>query len=145
VLIPGLLLTAAGLLLFTRAPVAGDYVAHVLPVMVLLGFGAGLGGPALMTLAMTGVKPEEAGLASGLVNTTLQVGGAIGLAVLATLSTARTEALGSGAEALNGGYHLAYVIGAGLLLAAVAVATLVLERDPRPQRLPADACPEPAH
>ena len=147
-LLPGLLLTAAGLLLFTRAPVAGSYAEHVLPVMVLLGFGAGLAGPALMTLAMTGVAPEEAGLASGLVNTTLQVGGAIGLAVLATLSATRTEALGGAADpaALNGGYHLAYLIGAGLLLAAVATALWVLEREPRAveDRVRAEACAEAA-
>jgi hypothetical protein len=99
--------------------------------MILLGAGAGISFPALMTLSMSGATPADAGLASGLVNTTLQVGGALGLAVLATLSSTRTEDLLAGgdstAAALNGGYHLAYLIGAGLILAALAVALTVLQ------------------
>jgi EmrB/QacA subfamily drug resistance transporter len=130
-LIPGLALIAAGLALFARAPVDGSYVVDVLPVMLLLGTGAGLCFPALMTLAMSGATQEDAGLASGLVNTTLQVGGALGLAVLATLSTTRADALladGEGTSAaLTSGYHLAFVVGVGLLLAAIAVAVTVLE------------------
>ena len=92
-LIPGLGLIAASLALFTQAPVDGSYVQHVLPVMVLLGAGAGMAFPALMTLAMSGATQSDAGLASGLVNTTVQVGGALGLAVLATLSATRSEDL----------------------------------------------------
>jgi EmrB/QacA subfamily drug resistance transporter len=133
-LVPGLALIAAGLVLFAQAPVDGDYVTDVLPVMVLLGAGAGICFPSLMTVAMTGVEPSEAGLASGLVNTTVQVGGALGLAVLATLSASHTESLAakgeSAAAALTGGYHLAFYIGAGLVVAAMAVALVVL----RPQR-----------
>ena len=90
-LIPGLVLIAASLALFTQAPVDGNYVQHVLPVMVLLGAGAGMAFPALMTLAMSGATRSDAGLASGLVNTTVQVGGALGLAVLATLSATRAR------------------------------------------------------
>ena len=145
-LLPGLVLSAAGLLLFTRAPVDGDYVAHVLPVMILLGAGAGLSFPALMTLSMSGATQRDAGLASGLVNTTLQVGGALGLAVLATMSATRTEDLRSAGDsalaALNGGYHLAYLIGAGLLVATIAIAATVLqsergaEAEPEPVELP---------
>ena len=115
--------------------------------MILLGAGAGISFPALMTLSMSGATPSDAGLASGLVNTTLQVGGALGLAVLATLSSTRTEDLraagDSTAAALNGGYHLAYLIGAGLILAALAVALLVLQ----PERKAAEAVeakPKPA-
>src|SRR5919112_1002890 len=89
----GLVLFAAGLALFTQAPVEGSYVYHVFPMMVLLGTGAGLCFPALMTLAMSGATHEDAGLASGLINTTAQVGGALGLAVLATLSATRSETL----------------------------------------------------
>ena len=92
-LLPGLVLIAAALVLFTRAPVDGDYWTHVLPVMVLLGTGAGVSFPALMTLAMSGATPSDAGLASGLVNTTAQIGAALGLAVLATLSASRSDAL----------------------------------------------------
>jgi EmrB/QacA subfamily drug resistance transporter len=135
-LVPGLALIAAGLVLFAQAPVDGDYVTNVLPVMVLIGAGAGVCFPSLMTLSMSGVEPSEAGLASGLVNTTVQVGGALGLAVLATLSASHTESLAakgeSAAAALTGGYHLAFYIGAGLVAAAMAVALVVL----RPQRRP---------
>ena len=83
----------AGMLLFARTPVDGSYFADVLPAMVLVGLGAGLGFPGLMTFAMSGVSPQDAGMASGLVNTSVQVGGAIGLAVLATLASERTGAL----------------------------------------------------
>ena len=144
VMLAGLVPILASLLAFTQAPVDGSYVAHLLPVMVLLGAGAGISFPALVTLAMSGTAPEDAGLASGLVNTTAQVGGALGLAVLATVSAARTEELSAAGEtvaaALNGGYHLAYLIGAGLLAAAVAVAVVLLrassESEAEPQAAP---------
>jgi EmrB/QacA subfamily drug resistance transporter len=129
-LLPGLVLIVIGLLLFARAPVDGDYVVDVLPTMLLLGVGAGLSFPSLMSLAMSGATQSDSGLASGLVNTSLQVGGALGLAVLATLSATRTENLLDGgdstAEALTGGYHLAFIIAAGLVAIAVVVATTVL-------------------
>jgi EmrB/QacA subfamily drug resistance transporter len=137
-LLPGLVLIAAGLGLFTQVPVDGSYVTDVLPTMLLLGSGAGLSFPALMTLAMSGATPSDAGLASGLVNTTLQVGGALGLAVLATLSATRSEALleqgESTAAALTEGYQLAFVIGAGLVVAAIAIAVTVLQ--PAAQAVP---------
>jgi len=130
-LFPGLGLIGFALALFTRAPVDGSYFEHVLPVMVLLGFGAGLCFPSLMTLAMSGATPSDAGLASGLVNTSAQVGAAVGLAVLATLSSTRTEDLAASGEstaaALTGGYHLAFVIGAGLVLAAILIALTVIQ------------------
>lgn len=134
----GLTLLMMGLALFTRAPVDGDYVSHVLPVMVLLGIGAGLCFPALMTLAMSGATPSDAGLASGLINTTAQVGGALGLAVFATLSASRSnELIGDGestAAALTSGYHLAFGIGAALVVVAVAVAVTVLEPERRSKK-----------
>jgi EmrB/QacA subfamily drug resistance transporter len=133
-LIPGLVAVAAGLALFSQISVDGSYWSEVLPAMVLVGIGAGLSFPSVMTLAMSGVRPEEAGLASGLVNTTLQVGGALGLAVLATLSTSRTSNLVSGgdstASALTSGYQLAFVVGAALVLGAVAIAVTVLRSPP---------------
>jgi EmrB/QacA subfamily drug resistance transporter len=129
-LLAGLTLIVAGLAYFARVPTNGDYVVDVLPVMLLFGAGAGLSFPSLMTLAMSGVTPSESGLASGLVNTTLQVGGAVGLAILATLATSRTDALVAAGEptaaALTGGYHLAFIIGGGLVSAALLVAATVL-------------------
>ena len=130
-LFPGLVLIGVALALFAQAPVDGSYARHVLPVMILLGFGAGVSFPALMTLAMSGATQSDAGLASGLVNTTAQVGGALGLAVLATLSTTRSEDLIENGEftaaALTQGYQLAFWIGTGLVVIAVAVAVAVLQ------------------
>jgi EmrB/QacA subfamily drug resistance transporter len=133
VLLPGLVALVAGLVLLTGAPVGGDYVTDLLPALVLLGVGAGIAFPALVTLAMSGATPADSGLASGLVNTTQQVGGALGLAVLATLSTSRSNHLladgESAASALTGGYHLAFAIGAGLVVAAIVVAAVVLRAE----------------
>jgi EmrB/QacA subfamily drug resistance transporter len=126
VLIPGLVLMMLALLWFTQVPVDGNYLTDVLPTMVVLGVGAGLFFPSLTTLAMADVEPHESGLASGLINTSLQVGGSIGLAVLAGLATTRSHALlGDGHStpaALTGGYHLAFLVGAGLVLIGLAVA-----------------------
>jgi EmrB/QacA subfamily drug resistance transporter len=134
VLIPGLVLVCAGLAWFTQISVDGTYLVDVFPAMVVFGVGAGTAFPALMTLAMSGVEPHEAGLASGLVNTTAQVGGALGLAVLATLSATHTEKLTDEgkplAEALTGGYQLAFVVGLGLALAALVVALTVIKPVP---------------
>ena len=142
-LLPGLVLIAAGLALFARAPVDATYAADILPSMLLLGVGAGLGFPALMTLAMSGATPSDSGLASGLVNTTQQVGGALGLAVLATLSTTRSDGLladgESTATALTDGYHLAFTIGVGLVLGAIVLSVGLL----RSQQAPALAEAEP--
>ncbi len=130
-LLPGLGLIGAGLLFLSQVSADGSYFAEVMPAMLLIGAGAGLSFPALMSLAMGGVAPQEAGLASGLVNTSLQVGGALGLAVLATLATNRSSDLLAGGDtaavALTSGYRLAFLIGAGLLAVAIAVAATVLE------------------
>jgi EmrB/QacA subfamily drug resistance transporter len=132
-LIPSMVAIAAGLLLFARTPVDASYLVDLMPPMVLIGFGAGLGFPSLMTLAMSGATPQDSGLASGLVNTSVQVGGAIGLAVLATLATERTDGLLADGEAtaaaLNSGYHLAYLIGAALVAIATVVAVTVLRSE----------------
>jgi EmrB/QacA subfamily drug resistance transporter len=151
-LIPAMVAIGLGLLLFARTPVDGSYVVDLMPPMVLIGLGAGLSFPALMTLSMSGATPSDSGLASGLVNSTVQVGGAIGLAVLATLATERTDTLRADGEAfasaLNSGYHLAYLIGVGLVAAGIVIAALVL-RSPEPmagaegaqEGVPADAAP----
>jgi EmrB/QacA subfamily drug resistance transporter len=129
-LVPAMVFVVAGLLLLARTPVDANYATDLMPAMILFGLGAGLGFPSLMTLAMSGATASDSGLASGLVNTSLQVGGAVGLAVLATLATERTDGLladgESAASALNSGYHLAYLIGAALVLVAIAVAASVL-------------------
>ncbi|MEN3360000.1 MAG: hypothetical protein V7637_3982 [Mycobacteriales bacterium] len=141
VLLPGLLLVGAGLALLTRAPVQGDYLIDVLPPMLLLGVGAGLAFPAVTSLAMSGATAEDSGLLSGLANTTLQVGGALGLSVLATLATSRTnhllEAGQPGPVALTGGYHLAFGVAAALVLAAVVLGGTVL----RPAQVVAEPGP----
>lgn len=112
----GLLLAAIGLVLFARAPVDGQFALHVLPGMLLLGLGAGVAFNPVLLAAMSDVDPSESGLASGVVNTSFMMGGALGLAVLASLAAARTDGLaaaGANAQAaLNGGYHLAFVVGA---------------------------------
>jgi EmrB/QacA subfamily drug resistance transporter len=135
---PGLALIAVALALLALAPVHANYLTGLLPSMVLLGTGAGVCFPALMTVAMSGATPSDAGLASGLVNTTAQVGGALGLAVLATLSASHTNKLlahgDSTAAALTGGYQLAFWIAAALVVAGIVVAVTVL----RPQTMRAD-------
>ncbi|MFD3682423.1 MFS transporter [Streptomyces sp. NPDC058613] len=129
VLLAGLVLLLAALGLLTRLPVDADYATDLLPVM-LLAAGFGLALPALTTLGMSGADDADAGLASGLFNTTQQIGMALGVAVLSTLAASRTksrQAAGSSpAEALTSGYHLAFGIGAALLLAAVALAATLL-------------------
>jgi EmrB/QacA subfamily drug resistance transporter len=132
-LIPGLVLLVAALALFARVPVDGNYLVDLLPSMVMFGVGAGLSFPSLMTLAMSGATRSDAGLASGLVNTSLQVGGALGLAILATLATSRTDNLladgASRASALTDGYQLAFIVAAGLVAAGIVIAVTVLRSE----------------
>jgi EmrB/QacA subfamily drug resistance transporter len=149
-LIPGVCMVVVALLLFARTPVDANYLTDLLPPFLLIGVGVGTSFPAIMTLAMSGATPADAGLASGLVNTSMQVGGAIGLAVLATLSGERTKALVSDGQsqvqALTSGYHVAYLVGAVLAAIAVAIAVFVL-RQPQPGTMPApleEEEPEPA-
>ena len=130
VLLPGLVLIGAGLGFFARVPVEADYLVDVLPSMLLLGVGFGLAFPSLMALAMSGAGEHDSGLASGLVNATQQVGGALGLSVLASLSASRTNGLLAAAvaepAALTNGYQLSFAIGAGFVLVALVVAGTVL-------------------
>ena len=155
-LVPGLVAIGAALLLFARTPEHASYVTDILPSMALLGLGAGLAFPALTMVAMSGATPSDSGLASGVVNTSLNVGGALGLAVLATSATERTHGLLAGgasvASALNSGYHLAYLISAALVAVAVVIALTVLrprtasrtQGSRRAGRAPAAACSENA-
>ena len=124
----GLGVAAVGLLLFARAPVDGDYVVDVLPAMILLGCGAGVAFNPLLLAAMSDVEPQDAGLASGLVNTAFMMGGALGLAVLASLAASRTDSLTASGDgllaALVGGYQVAFVVGAAFAAAAAVVAAV---------------------
>ena len=142
----GLLLASVGLLLFVRAPVDGSFVVDVLPSMILIGIGAGMAFNPVLLAAMGDVEPSEAGLASGLVNTSFMMGGALGLAVLASIAASRTHSLRVGGagelSALTGGYHLAFLVGAAFAaLAAVLGGTLLREAQPaaEPEVAPAAA------
>jgi EmrB/QacA subfamily drug resistance transporter len=131
----GMALAAAGLLFFVRAPVHGTFLVDVLPSMILLGIGAGMAFNPVLLAAMSDVKPEESGLASGVVNTSFMMGGSLGLAVLASLADSRTNSLRAAGDgrlaALTGGYHLAFLVGAVFAgLAGALGATLLRDRAP---------------
>jgi EmrB/QacA subfamily drug resistance transporter len=135
----GLLIAAVGLVLFARAPVGGSFVVDVLPSMILLGIGAGMAFNPVLLAAMSEVAPEQSGLASGVVNTAFMMGGALGLAVLASLAASRTDSLLSSGHghlaALNGGYHVALLVGAAFALAAATVGAVFL-RSGAPEEAP---------
>ncbi len=149
-LVGGLALATAGLALFARAPVGGHFVADVLPSMVLLGLGAGVAFNPILLAAMADVDPRQSGLASGVVNTSFMMGGALGLAVLASVAASRTTSLARAGHdhlgALAGGYHTAFLIGCAFALAAAllslrltasadsAIAGVASRPDPEPAR-----------
>jgi EmrB/QacA subfamily drug resistance transporter len=145
----GLALMVVGLVLLGRLPVDGSYVVDLLPATVVLGAGFGLAMPALTGLGMSGTTAADSGVASGLFSTTQQVGGALGLAVMATLAASRTEsrlAAGAGeAAALTAGYRLAFTAAAGVVLVALGVAAAVLRRESQPSGgAPGEAQPKQA-
>jgi EmrB/QacA subfamily drug resistance transporter len=131
----GLLIAAAGLALFARAPVDGHFLANVLPAMVLLGVGAGIAFNPMLLAAMNDVDPEDSGLASGVVNTAFMMGGSLGLAVLASLAAARSARRTAGGVgdivALNAGYQVAFMVGAALAAATALLAWSALRRPDR--------------
>jgi len=139
----GLTIAALGLALFARAPLDGRFVVDVLPAMTLLGLGAGIAFNPVLLAAMGDVAPDQSGLASGVVNTAFMMGGALGLAVLASLAAARTgslQASGSSAlAALNGGYHLAFVAGACFAAAAALAGATALRAPPVAREAALDA------
>ena len=124
----GLFIAALGLALFARAPADGSFAADVLPAMLLLGLGAGVAFNPMLLAAMSDVEPSQSGLASGVVNTAFMMGGALGLAVLASLAAARSAGLAAAGAAptlaLNGGYQLTFL--AGALIAGLAAALSAL-------------------
>ena len=117
-----------------RTPVEGNFLVDVLPATLAVGLGAGIGFNPILLSAMSGVAPTEAGLASGVVNTAFMMGGALGLAVLASLAASRTDSLEAAGEgtlaALNGGYHVAYAVGVVFVVASAVVAALLLRPEP---------------
>jgi EmrB/QacA subfamily drug resistance transporter len=129
-LLAGLSLMTLALLLFARAPVDGSFVVDVLPATVAIGLGAGIAFNPILLAAMSGVAPQEAGLASGVVNTSFMMGGALGLAILASLASSRTDRLEAAGEAslsaLNGGYHLAFLVGAVFTAGAAVLGAVLL-------------------
>jgi len=147
-LIGGLLLYIAALLLFSRAPVGGNYWIDVLPGMLVLGIGGGITFNPILLAAMSGVGPSEAGLASGVVNTSFMFGGALGLAVLASAAASRTTSLTASGHgplaALNGGYHLAFMIGAAFAVVAAVVAGALIHADVTAPAYGAEAMPAAA-
>ena len=131
VLVAGLAAVTAGLAYFTQISVGGSYIGDLLPGFLLIGFGLGFSYVAMSIAALAGVEPAEAGLASGLINTSQQIGGALGIAALATIATSRTEdAIAGGADhasALVTGFHSAFYAAVAIGIISV-VATLVLIR-----------------
>jgi len=129
-LVTGMLLAAGGLVLFARAPVDGSFAIDVLPSMILLGFGGGMAFNPMLLAAMSDVEPSDAGLASGLVNTSFMMGGALGLAVLASLAARRSDSLLASGDgplvALTGGYHGAFLVGAVFAVAAAVLGGTLL-------------------
>jgi EmrB/QacA subfamily drug resistance transporter len=136
-LVTGLVFAAAGSILLSFAPVDGTFAAHLLPSMILLGIGAGMAFNPVLLAAMSDVRPEQSGLASGIVNTAFMMGGALGLAVLASLADWRTGDLrdsGSGElAALTGGYQLAFVVATIFAVGAAAIAGLLLRTSGAPE------------
>ncbi|HVV07739.1 DHA2 family efflux MFS transporter permease subunit [Amycolatopsis sp.] len=129
VLLTGLALITAGVVVLARVPVDGHYVTDLLPGLLPMGIGFGLAMPALMALGMSDARPEDAGLASGLFNTTQQVGGAVGLSVLAVLAATRSDRLAASEplpSALAAGFHLAFWIAAALVAAGGVGAVVFL-------------------
>jgi MFS family permease len=137
-LLAGLGLMALGLVLLARTPVDGNFAVDVLPATLAVGLGAGIGFNPILLAAMSGVRPADAGLASGVVNTAFMMGGALGLAILASLSASRTDSLEASGDsplaALNGGYHLAFVSGAVFVVVSAVVAGGLLRREPDVQQ-----------
>jgi EmrB/QacA subfamily drug resistance transporter len=144
----GLGFATIGLVLFARAPVDGNFLVDVLPSMILLGIGAGIAFNPVLLAAMSDVEPSEAGLASGVVNTSFMMGGALGLAVLASVAASRTETLAASGEgplaALTGGYHTAFILGAIFAAAAAAIGAAFLRTRGEPEAPGEEIILEPA-
>jgi EmrB/QacA subfamily drug resistance transporter len=132
-LLAGLGLMTLALILLARTPIDGNWAIDILPATIALGIGAGIAFNPILLAAMSGVEPQQAGLASGVVNTSFMMGGAVGLAILASLAASRSDgqlASGDGSfVALNSGYHLAFLVGAVFLVAAAAVGAALLRVD----------------
>ena len=131
----GLTFFTIGLVVWTQVPARGSYLGMILPALLVGGLGGGLTSAPNITIGMTDVDTDDAGLASGLVSVALQMGGAIGIAVLATLSTTKAQTLmAKGVPthvALTAGFRLAYVVTAGCMIVALALALALAIRSGR--------------
>ena len=144
----GFSLFVIGLLLYARVPVDGNYFMDVFPGMIVMGFAGGITFNPILLAAMGDVEPTEAGLASGIVNTSFMMGGALGLAILAAAAASRTDSLvasgDSQLDALIGGYHLAFLLGALFAAAAALLAAALLKPQPMQAHAGAEGMGEPA-
>ena len=142
----GLSLAGIALLLFARAPVGGHFVVDLLPGMILLGLGAGIAFNPVLLAAMSDVAPEESGLASGVVNTAFMMGGALGLAVLASVAASRADSLTASGHgrlaALTGGYHASFLLGALFAFGAAAIGVALFRTS---EATAGEAAPAPVH
>jgi len=140
VLLPALCCVIAGLLALTQVAVHGGYFPLMFIAFLLVGAGMGLASVPLLTIAMANVPPRDAGLASGIVNVSMQVAGALGVAVLGTIATDRTKTLASQGRplvsALTSGYQLGFSVAAAFAIAALLVASVVLRTPSRGQTAP---------
>jgi len=149
VLVVGMIALAAGLAYFTQISVGGSYIGDLLPGFLLIGLGLGFSFVPISIAALAGIEPAEAGLASGLINTSQQIGGALGIAALSTIATSRTDdALAGGAahaDALVTGFHAAFVAGVIVAVVGIAASFLLIRRDELEQRAEKPAAdPTPA-
>jgi MFS family permease len=149
VLVAGMVFLTAGLAYFTQVSVGGSYLGDLLPGFLLIAIGMGFSFVPISIAALAGVEPSEAGLASGLINTSQQIGGALGIAALSAIATSTTESslAGGGAPpfALTDGFEAAFIAGAGAALVGVLVTLLIVRRRDLARPIPeAEPMPEPA-
>jgi MFS family permease len=142
VLVVGMTLLTVGLLWFTQVSVGGSYLVDLLPGFLLVAMGMAFSFVPISIAALAGIEAEDAGLASGLINTSQQIGGALGIAALSSIAISHSDGA-SRAAALTNGFHAAFWLGAAVAAVGVVVALVLVRRDELAQ-VPADVVPQPA-